>query len=192
MPVALAVRLVFWLWFAAAIVAGQQQWPQRLPGAATLALMLGLTACPLYAYFRVGALRAWVDALDLRSLALVHVSRIVGLYFLLLFRDGKLPYAFAVPAGLGEVAVAAAVLPLAFAPFGEERRLRLLTIWNVAGLVDLLLIILSAVRIGAENPFQLRALRMLPLSLLPALLVPLIAATHVVLFVRLARARRAA
>lgn len=190
MSIALVVRLTFWLWFAAAILAGQQQVLQRLPSSATPAILLGLTALLLYGYFRIAALRDWVDGLDLRSLALIHVSRFVGIYFLVLYRAGKLPYAFAVPGGIGDIVVATLVLPVVFLPVENERRLRFLTIWNVVGFVDIMLVMVTAIRLNLADPFQLRALRMLPLSLLPTFLVPLIIATHVVIFVRLARIRR--
>ena len=189
MPIALVVRLTFWLWFAAAVLVGQQQVLQRLPAPATPVILLGLTALLLVTYFRVAALRDWVDGLDLRSLALIHVSRFVGIYFLVLYRQGKLPYAFAVPGGIGDILVATLVLPVVFLPVGNERRLRLLTIWNVIGFIDIMLVVLTAIRLNVADPFQLRAMRFLPLSLLPTFLVPLIIATHIVIFVRLARVR---
>ena len=190
MPIALVVRLTFWLWFAAAVLVGQQQVLQRLPAPATPVILLGLTALLLVTYFRVAALRDWVDGLDLRSLALIHVSRFVGIYFLVLYRQGKLPYAFAVPGGIGDILVATLVLPVVSLPVGYERRLRLLTIWNVIGFIDIMLVVLTAIRLNVADPFQLRAMRFLPLSLLPTFLVPLIIATHIVIFVRLARVRR--
>ena len=189
MPIALVVRLTFWLWFAAAVLVGQQQVLQRLPAPATPVILLGLTALLLVTYFRVAALRDWVDGLDLRSLALIHVSRFVGIYFLVLYRQGKLPYAFAVPGGIGDILVATLVLPVVSLPVGYERRLRLLTIWNVIGFIDIMLVVLTAIRLNVADPFQLRAMRFLPLSLLPTFLVPLIIATHIVIFVRLARVR---
>jgi len=192
MPIALAVRLVFWLWFAAAVAAGQQLWLQRLPPPAVPALVLGLTALLLAGYFRVAALRAWVDALDLRLLVLLHVSRFVGIYFLVLYRRGELPHDFAVPGGIGDIVVATLALPVAFAPLAAAARQRFTNIWNVVGLVDILLVVATAARLNLTDPLPMRALTRLPLSLLPTFLVPLIIATHVVIFVRLARPPRAA
>jgi preprotein translocase subunit SecY len=55
------------------------------------------------------------------------------------------------------------------------------------GLIDIILVVVSAVRINSADPTQLRALTYLPLSLLPTFLVPLIIATHIMIFARLLR-----
>jgi hypothetical protein len=192
MPTSLVVRLIFWVWFAAAVVAGQQLVLQRLPPLATPGILLGLTALLLFAYFRSVPIHAWVDALDLRTLVFFHVSRFVGIYLLVLYRRGELPYGFAVPGGLGDIVVAAFALPLVFVPFATPRRDRLIYIWNIVGLIDIVGVVASAIRFNLASPAQLRALTHLPLSLLPTLLVPLIIATHVVIVVRLSRERAAA
>jgi hypothetical protein len=46
---------------------------------------------------------------------------------------------------------------------------------------------MTAARLAAADPSSMRALLRLPLSLLPTFLVPLLMATHVWIFVRLAR-----
>ena len=187
MPTALVVRLVFWLWFGAAFFAGQQGLLLRLPAFAIPALVIGLTILLLIAYFRLGLVRTWVDALDLRSLVLLHITRYVGIYFLVLYRRGQLPYDFAVPGGIGDIIVAALALPIALAPLADATRQRAMRIWNIIGLVDIALVVLTAARLNLADPVQMRAFTYLPLSLLPTFLVPLIIATHIVIFVRLAR-----
>ena len=77
MSVPVVVRLLFWVWFAAAIFAGQQGVLPRLPPPAVQGILFGLTALLLVGYFRVAALREWFDRLDLRSIVLVHASRLV-------------------------------------------------------------------------------------------------------------------
>jgi hypothetical protein len=192
MPIALTVRLVFWVWFAAAVFAGQQLVLQRLPPFAVPGLVFGLAALLLLNYFRVAALRAWVDALSLRTLVLLHVTRFVGVYFLFLYQHGELPHDFAVPGGIGDIVVATFALPVALAPWEPAFRRRVTNIWNAVGLVDILLVAVTAARLNLVDPSQMRALTRLPLSLLPTFLVPLIIASHVVIFVRLAREQRAA
>ncbi len=191
MSVPVVVRLVFWLWFAAAVFAGQQGVLQRLPAPAGPVIIFTLTALLLLAYYRVTALRAWIDRIDLRSLVLMHASRFVGIYFLLLYRRGELPYAFAVPAGIGDIFVATAALLIVFLPLGDERRSNFISLWNVVGLTDILLVVATAMRLNFAHPWAMRALTRLPLSLLPTFLVPLIIATHVVIYTRIARARAA-
>lgn len=187
MPTSRVVRLVIWLWFAAAIVVGWKLVLQRLPAPAVPAILLGLTALLVSAYLRISALRTWIDSLDPRYLVLLHVTRFVGIYFLVLYSRGELPYDFAVPGGIGDIVIAAVALGLVFVPLAEATLNRAIYIWNIVGLIDILLVVASAVRLNFADPFQLRALTHLPLSLLPTFLVPLIIATHVVLFVRLSR-----
>jgi len=188
MPTALVVRLVFWLWFAAAVVAGQRLALERLPPPAVQAILFGLTALLLLGYFRLAPLRAWVDSLDLRALVFFHVTRFVGFYFIYLYRRGELPRDFAVPGGIGDIVVAALAVPIVLVPLDADRRARAILLWNVLGLVDILLVVATAIRLNLAAPAQMRALTHLPLSLLPTFLVPLIIAIHVVIFVRLVRA----
>jgi hypothetical protein len=184
---ALVVRLILWVWFAAAVAAGYFLALQRIaPGAIPL-VILGLTAGALYLYFRLPGLRDWIDGLDPRALVQLHLTRFVGVYFLYLFNRGELPYAFAVPAGIGDIVVAVLALVLIAVPLEPARLRPYLTRWNLIGLIDIIIVVVSAVRINAADPAQLRALTYLPLSLLPTFLVPLIISTHVMIFARLLR-----
>ena len=187
MPTALVVRLVFWLWLGTAFFAGQQLFLQRLPPFGIPAVVLGLSALLLLAYFRLTAVRAWVDALDLRTIVFFHVTRFVGIYFIVLYQRGLLPYDFAVPGGIGDIIVATLALVVVFAPLADASRERAIRIWNVVGLVDIALVVLTAARLNLANPLQMRAMTYLPLSLLPTFLVPLIIATHVIIYARLTR-----
>lgn len=187
MPTALVVRLFFWLWLGTAFFVGQQLLLQRLPPFGVPAVVLGLSALLLLAYFRLATVRAWVDALDLRTLVLLHVTRFVGLYFLVLSRRGVLPSDFAVPGGIGDIIVATLALVVVFAPLADASRERAIRIWNVIGLVDIAPVVLTAVRLDLANPLQMRVMTYLPLSLLPTFLVPLLIATHIIIYTRLTR-----
>lgn len=190
MSAPLLLRLIIWPWIAAAFYAGHSLLLQRLPPIAVPAIVLLLTTSILMAYLRLETLRLWIDSLDLRRLLLLHVTRFVGVVFLLLHHRGELPYAFAIPAGIGDLIVATAALSLALAPLHESTRRRALSIWNAVGLFDLLFVIANAVRITRASPEALRPLTELPLSLLPTFLVPWLLATHVIIFIRLAREGR--
>ena len=187
MPTALVVRLIFWLWLGTAFFAGQQLLLQRLPPFGLPAVVLGLSALLLLAYFRLATVRAWVDDLDLRALILLHVTRFVGLYFIVLSRRGLLPYDFAVPGGIGDIIVATLALIVVFAPLADASRARAIRIWNVIGLIDITLVVLTAARLNLANPLQMSAMTSLPLSLLPTFLVPLLIATHLIIYARLTR-----
>ena len=117
----------------------------------------------------------------------IHVTRFVGIYFLVLYRRGQLPYDFAVPGGIGDIIVATLALVLAVTPLAGATRHRAIRIWNIIGLVDIALVVLTAARLNLADPAPMRAFTYLPLSFLPTFLVPLIIATHVIIFARLAR-----
>jgi hypothetical protein len=128
-----------------------------------------------------------VNSLDLRTLVLIHVTRFVGIYFLMLYQRGQLPRAFAVPGGVGDIIVATLALPVALAPLADHLRQRAIVIWNVVGFIDIMFVVFIAARINLTEPWQLRELTQLPLSFLPTFLVPLIIATHVIIFARSGR-----
>lgn len=65
------------------------------------AILGGLTAAGLVAYLASGRLKAWVRAVPLGALVALHLIRFVGVWFIVLYRRGELPFAFAVPGGLG-------------------------------------------------------------------------------------------
>lgn len=191
MPVALFLRFIFWLWFAAAVAAGHFLILQRIPAPVIPGIIFALSALVLLGCFATPSIRGWVDGIDLRTLVLLHLTRFIGVYLLVLFQRGELPRAFAVPAGIGDIIVATLALPVALAPLAEPQRLRAIYIWNVVGLADIVLVVVTAARLNFADPSQLYALSHLPLSLLPTFIVPLIIATHVIIFSRVARARRA-
>jgi hypothetical protein len=179
------LRFFLWIWFFAAVGVGYFLLLQRLPAAGIQTILFGLTTLLLFVYFRVEAIRRVVDALELRALVLLHATRFVGIYFLHLYSIGELPYAFAVPGGYGDIFVATLALVVVFAPMSEARRSRATYLWNVIGLVDILLVVLAGARLGRADPASMHALTYLPLSLLPTFLVPLIIASHIVIFRRL-------
>ena len=127
-------------------------------------------------------------------LTVPHTLRVVGVFFLLAMALGQLPAVFALPAGLGDMAVGIA------APF-VVRRLRTgvsrAAVWfNVLGIVDMV----AAVTIGflaGAGPLQLldvtpstEALGQLPLALIPTVVVPVALALHVISLLRLRDTRK--
>ena len=57
--------------------------------------------------------------------------------------------------------------------------------WNVVGLIDIVFVVVNAGRVAMADPDGMRALLQLPFILLPLFLVPLVIATHLLLFTRL-------
>jgi hypothetical protein len=185
MPTPLVIRSVIWLWLIAALLVGNSGVLSRLPMPAVQGILIALTALLLLAYARLAVVRNWINSLDLRGLVLLHLTRFVGIYFLLMYRRGMLPYDFAVRGGWGDIIVATLVLPVCFLPLAPASRRRAITIWNVIGTLDILFVVATAGRLGLAGDPLMRNLTVLPLSLLPTFLVPIIIATHILIFLRL-------
>src|SRR5437868_4690458 len=66
----------------------------------------------------------------------------------------------------------------------------LLLFWKNLGFTDILFVVSTAARLGLADPQSMKALTRLPLALLPTFLVPIIIATHLLLFFRLAVGHR--
>lgn len=175
-------------WLAVALVVGASGALEgaRPPMPQVLIALLTLGVVALY--WMPTAFRRWVLAVDPRVLVAIHVTRFVGFYFLYLYGRGELPYAFAVPGGIGDIVVAALAIVVCVVTRPDQGRGRgLVLAWNVLGLIDILGVVATATRLGVADPASLGALLRLPLSLLPTFLVPIIIATHLILFARLRR-----
>jgi len=175
------------LWLLIALILGASghvaTWRPPVPQM----VLAGLTVLLLAAVVALSGFRAWLGTLDLRWLVALHLTRFVGIYFLVLYyRDGALPYAFAVPGGWGDILVATLALGLVAVVRELEARRGLVGVWNTLGLIDILFVVATASRLALADPDSMNALLRLPLSLLVTFLVPLIIAGHVVVFWRLA------
>lgn len=121
-------------------------------------------------------------------LAVPQALRVVGVAFLLVLALGKLPAVFAVPAGLGDMAVGVA------APFVARRladgRRRGAVWFNLMGILDLVVAVSIGFLAGlgpdrlAVSP-STAAVALLPLVLIPTTAVPFATALHVMSLARL-------
>ena len=177
--------LLGWLCFAV----GLAGWFQNASALAVAATVWTLTALILFACWKVRTIRACVLNIDLRWLVLLHLTRLfAGAYFLVLCQRRLLPCAFATPAGWGDIVIGVLAVALVSSMHIQFAKTVLLS-WNTLGLVDITFVVSSALRFGLKDWQSMHAIRELPLSLLPTFLVPLIIASHVLIFVRLSRAR---
>jgi hypothetical protein len=130
--------------------------------------------------------RTWIRTVDLRYLFALHFVRFVGIAFLVLVSRGVLAREF-VPIGWGDTiaAVGAVALfvsrPRLSAPVGWWCVL----VWNCIGFGDMLMLIVTGVRLGSVAPETFALFLQLPFGLLPTFFVPLIIASHVFIFIRL-------
>ena len=173
-----------WLCFAV----GLGGWFRNATAPAVAVTVWALTALALFACWKISPIRVWILNVDLRWLVLFHVTRLfAGAYFLLLCQRGQLPCGFARTAGWGDIVIAVLAVAVVGAMRTEFAKPLLLT-WNTLGLIDIIFVVFSALRFGLKDWQSMHALREFPLSLLPTFLVPLIIASHVLIFVRLIRA----
>lgn len=172
------------------------------PGSPPFAIFLGV-AVPLAVFFGAfsiwGAFRTFILSADLRLVSAIQAWRWGGLGFLTLYAKGILPGLFALPAGLGDMAIGVTapwiVLALARNPsFASSRRY---VTWNILGILDFVTAVSMGTLCSGAFPEITRviggattgAMAQLPLVLIPAYMVPLFTMLH---FTALFQARRMA
>jgi len=149
----------------------------------------GLTGLVLIGWWKLPIMNRFLRDVDLWWLIALHLTRFVGIYFLMLCSRSELACAFARPAGIGDTCTAAGAAVLIAtrrAAAGKPWRIGAV-IWNIFGLLDIVLVVFTALRVGLSDFNEMAPLRTLPLMLLPTFLVPLIISSHIVIFVRLRR-----
>ena len=178
------------VWFVAAFGLGAAGVFTNIRPPLPQIILATLTAALLILFWTPTPLRRWALAVDPRALVLIHVTRFVGFYFLWLYSRGELPWAFAVPGGWGDIAVATTAILVCLLTRPDAGSWRgVLIAWNVFGLIDILMVVATAVRLAVADPGSMAALLVVPLSLLISFLVPIIIATHVIIFVKTLGAR---
>ncbi len=179
------VPTVLGVWLLAATAVGAAgvlvdlvpPWPQ--------VILISLTILSLLCLWRVEPVHRWATRVDARVFVAFHITRFVGVHFLVLYGRGELPYEFAVIGGWGDIIVAVlAVLLIATGPPEGRRRTAYLA-WNVVGLADILFVVATATRLALADPTSMAPMLRLPLSLLITFVVPIVIATHIWLFRRL-------
>ena len=183
---AVPIALTVWLLIVLSLgVAGAFVGP---PGTPPLPIAIGVAA-PLvlfFAWLRLSqSFREFVLSLDLRLIAGMQAWRWAGLGFLSLYAHKVLPAVFALPAGLGDMAIGvtapwiilALIRQPGFAASGSFIR------WNVLGILDLVVAVsIGAVSAlfttGAPGEISTAPMATLPLLLIPAFLVPLFLMLH--------------
>jgi hypothetical protein len=158
------------------------------PGTPPLPIAIGVSA-PLVLFFvwlRLSpAFREFVLSLDLRFVAGMQAWRWAGLGFLDLYAYKVLPAVFALPAGLGDMAIGVTapwiILGLVRQP-GFAARGTFIR-WNVLGILDLLIAIgIGTASVlfasGAPGETSTAPMATLPLLLIPGFLVPFFLMLH--------------
>src|SRR5881398_77551 len=143
----------------------------------------------LAAYFGSSSFRDFILGADLRFVAAIEGWRWGGLGFLSLYANGILPGLFALPAGLGDMAIGISapwiVLSLVRNRlFAASRRF---VIWNILGIADFVVAVSTATLSSGAFPginaliggnVTTSPMTRLPLVLIPAFMVPFFTMLH--------------
>jgi hypothetical protein len=184
-----AVALVLAAWFALVVTLGANGAFVSSPGAPPLAIAVGavLPIILFLAALRLSkAFRDLVLAADLHLVVAIQAWRFAGLGFLALYAHKVLPATFALPAGLGDMAIAIAA-PWVLVSLIRRPRFATstaFTAWNVLGMLDLTVAVSSGalsslLATGAAGEITTAPMAQLPLLLIPVFLVPIFFMLHV-------------
>ena len=133
-----------------------------------------------------------VEATPLWALVAIQIHRIEGAVFLMLFAGGHLPGAFALPAGVGDVATGLAAPVIGYMIARQPYKLRNVMWWNAFGIADLVIAVTTGFLTspGAGQLLALDAPNQLisayPLALVPIYAVPVSLILHGLVWQRLA------
>jgi hypothetical protein len=183
------------LWFVAILWIGATGLLRPEGGLGTPGLGIVVTV-PSFALILIGLISPRARRLILEAPATLliapHAMRVLGIVFVILYAEHRLPAPFAPAAGWGDVAIGLTALPMAYLVSRGERAAALpLLIWNALGLADLF----DALALGAMSapgPLQLfhgspssEIMTSLPWILIPCFIVPLLIFLHVASIYRL-------
>ncbi|HET7212357.1 MAG TPA: hypothetical protein VFL79_02115 [Terriglobia bacterium] len=132
--------------------------------------------------------RSFALSLSPRVLSLAQLWRILGLTFVLMALGGTLPKVFGLTAGLGDMLIGVTA-PLVALRLATPNRRSAFIAWQLLGMADLV----TAVGLGVTTSLfssqsaLMAPMTVLPLSLVPTFIVPLLFMVHIVC---IAQARR--
>jgi hypothetical protein len=158
--------------------------------------VLAPIALVLLLFFFWRPFRCTVEAIPQQWLVGIQFYRVEGVIFLILYAMHKLPAAFAIPAGVGDVLVGLAAPSVALAVIRKSPNAdKLLRRWNLFGLADLA-VALTTGFLTSPSPIQLLArnhpnqlVTQYPLVIIPVFLVPIAILLHLASLHRLKHPR---
>ena len=180
----IAILVVWFLLAVAGSLLGVFDSEPRPPLPLGLAAVIPVTLFA-FCYLTSVSFRELVLSLDLRILTVAQTWRVGGIVFLILYRHGALPGAFAIPAGWGDIAIGITAPVVAWywkRPFPSKTFI----VWNVLGSLDLVMavslgVLASATPVGVlAGDVTTQLMGQFPLSLIPTFFVPLLLILHLI------------
>ena len=173
------------LWFVLACVVGASGRIATLTPPQPQLVIAGLSVGLFVWGWLHPGLRDWLSHVNLRGFVAFHITRFVGLQFLMMSASGELSREWAIPAGWGDTVVAASALLIVLLLPNPESRPNLLRLWNLVGLIDIFAVVVTAARAGMRDPASMAPLFHFPMSLVPTFIVPIVFASHCWMALRL-------
>jgi hypothetical protein len=181
------VAAILVTWFLAALLSVwlgfYQGWSTRIP-TIQYGLLIPIAAGDVL-FWRWPLLQRIIESAPQEWIVSVQVYRALGLIFLVLYAEGLLPGAFALPAGCGDVLVGL-LAPIVGIAVARQWRgsTSLLRAWNLLGIADLVVAV-STGFLSSPSRFQMLAfdrpnelIGAFPLAMIPVFLVPLSILLH--------------
>jgi hypothetical protein len=194
------VAIMLAVWFLLVVSLGAAGAFVGPPGKPPLPMAIGVTAPLLLflAWIRASRIfREFVLSIDLRLNIAMQAWRWAGMGFIDLYAYKVLPAVFALPAGLGDMAIGitAPWVILALARRADFAASPAFVRWNLLGILDLVVAISigtvgAFLATGAPGEISTTPLTMLPLLLIPAYFVPLFLMLHIAALLQSQRLRR--
>ena len=135
------------------------------------------------------------DSITLESLITLHIFRLVGVFFIILYSYQLLPAEFAFSAGMGDIITALLAFPVARMFLnGKSWSIKVVYAWNILGILDILtLLVIAALDvmndIGTGGHSQ-REMTIFPFVLFPAFAPATILFLHTVIFRKLIQMKK--
>lgn len=128
-----------------------------------------------------GLYKKILRAIKLESLIALHIFRLLGVFFILIYGYHLLPAKFAFSAGLGDIMTAILAVPVARMVAKEHPwRKTAVIAWNIFGIMDIIDLLVIAVITGANG--NLREMTVFPFVWFPAFAPATILFLHAAVF----------
>jgi hypothetical protein len=136
-----------------------------------------------------------LHSITLESLITLHIFRVVGVFFILLYGYQLLPADFAFSSGMGDIITALLAYPVARAVSNRKSwSITALYAWNIFGILDILTLLViaaldvkNAINSGSGQPA--REMTLFPFAWFPAFAPATILFLHTVIFRKIVQER---